>query len=55
MSDFYNYHEGGQESSGQSANDYNYYRQTSDETRRRYSPYVARNRTNPGRRRAVSV
>lgn len=39
MSDFYNYHEGRQESSGQAENDYNYYRQTSDETRRTYSPY----------------
>ena len=39
MSDFYNYHEDKQECPGQSTNDYNYYRQTSDAERRTYSPY----------------
>ena len=38
-SDFYNYHEDEQRRPGQSANDYNYYQQTSDGARRTYSPY----------------
>lgn len=55
MSDFYNYHEGGQESSGQSANDYNYYRQTSDETRRRYSPYDSPEPNKSGKKSSFGV
>ena len=39
MSDFYNYHEDDQKRPEQSANDYNYYQQTSDGARRTYSPY----------------
>ena len=39
MSDFYNYHEDDQRRPEQSANDYNYYQQTSDGARRTYSPY----------------